>query len=75
MWKILESRLEMVKLAKQWKFWTKRIAEAAESILGECEVYVSGSTVESEATGGSDVDVLIVSSKMPCKMREMGVEG
>lgn len=62
---ILKSRLEMVRLAKQWKHWSKKIATAAHKILGECEVYIFGSIIEGKATGGSDVDILIVSDKLP----------
>ena len=57
---ILRSRLELVRLARQWRYWSRRIAEAAREVLGECEVYVFGSIVEGRATGGSDVDILIV---------------
>ena len=70
MLRILKSRREMVKLAKEWRFWSKRIAEAAKKILGDCEIYVFGSIVEGKAAGGSDVDVLIVSDKIPGKLGE-----
>lgn len=70
MLRILRSRLEMVKLAKEWRFWSRRIAEAAKRVLGDCEVYVFGSIVEEKATGGSDVDILIVSDKIPDKLGE-----
>jgi len=68
--KILESRIEMVKLAKQWRYWAKRIAEGAKEILGECKVYVFGSVAEGQATGGSDVDILIVSDRIPDRSRD-----
>ena len=70
MWRILESRLEMVRLAREWRFWCDRIARAAERILGDCEVYVFGSVVEGRAVGGSDVDVLIVSDEIPDRNRD-----
>ena len=70
MLKILKSRLKLIKLATQWKYWSKKIAEAAENILGDCEVYVFGSIVENRATGGSDVDILIVSDKVPLRAKE-----
>ncbi len=70
MLRVLESRLEMARLARQWRFWSKRIAEAARRVLGDCEVYVFGSVVEGRAVGGSDVDVLIVSGRLPRSHRE-----
>jgi len=68
--KILKSRLELIKLAAQWKYWSKKIAEAAKELLEDCEVYVFGSIVEGEAVGGSDVDILIISNKVPSKAKE-----
>jgi len=61
----VEVRVEIIKLLKEWRAWVRRIAEAAEEVLGECEVYVFGSVAEDRATGGSDVDVLIVSVNTP----------
>jgi len=59
--RLVEARAEIVKLAREWRAWVRRIARAGEEILGECEVYVFGSVAEGRAVGGSDVDVLIVS--------------
>ncbi len=65
---IIRFRLEIVKLAEDWEKWVKRIADASRRVLGESEVYVFGSIVEGRATGGSDVDILIVSSNVPEKV-------
>ncbi len=70
MLRILRSRLEMVKLASKWRYWSRRIAEAAEKVLGECEVYVFGSVIKGGSVGGSDVDILIVSDNVPSRLRE-----
>jgi len=67
---ILKARLEMAKLARQWQYWSRKIAEAAKMILVTCEVYVFGSVVEGHMTGGSDVDILIISDNVPSKARE-----
>jgi len=69
--RVLRSRLEMVKLAREWRHWSRRIAEAAREVLGDCEVYVFGSVAEGEEVGGSDVDILIVSSRVPDKQRRV----
>ncbi|WP_460122801.1 nucleotidyltransferase domain-containing protein [Stetteria hydrogenophila] len=60
----------MARLAREWRVWTRRIAVAAERVLGECRVYVFGSVAEGRATGGSDVDVLIVSENVPRRARD-----
>jgi len=69
--RILKSRLEIIKLAKEWRYWSIRIARAARDLLGECEVYVFGSVVEGKMTGGSDVDILIISDNVPKCMRKI----
>ncbi|MBO3809951.1 MAG: nucleotidyltransferase domain-containing protein, partial [Candidatus Brockarchaeota archaeon] len=58
-------------LARNWRFWSQKTAEAAKRLLGPCEVYVFGSVVKGQATGASDIDILIVSNKLPkdCKGR------
>ena len=63
--RLVEARAEIVKLAREWRAWVRRIALAAKEVLGECEVYVFGSVAEGRAVGGSDVDVLIVSKSTP----------
>ncbi len=60
---LLEVRMEIVRMLREWERWVERIAEAASRVLGGCEVYVFGSVVEGRATGGSDVDILIVSPR------------
>ena len=57
-------------LLKQWKKWSKNIAEASRRILGECKVLVFGSVIEGKAVGGSDVDILIISNQLPDNKRE-----
>jgi len=44
--------MELMKLLKEWKKWSKKIADASREILGECEVFVFGSVVRGEAVGG-----------------------
>jgi predicted nucleotidyltransferase len=57
---VFRSRLKMLEMLRKWKEYGGRIAEAASQVLGECEVFAFGSVVESRATGGSDVDILVV---------------
>lgn len=52
-------------MVREWKRYVADIAQAAHKILSDAAVYVFGSVVKSEATGGSDVDVLIVSKYVP----------
>lgn len=69
---LLEARIELRKLARNWRFWSKRIAEAAKDVLGSCEAYVFGSVVKGHVTGASDVDVLIVCKQLPKDCRGRG---
>jgi len=55
-------RAEMV---EEWRSWTSRVAKAAEDVLADAEVYVFGSVVRGDYTGGSDVDILVVSNRVP----------
>jgi len=69
---VLKAKLELKRLASEWRFWAERIAEATRNVLGLCEVYVFGSVAEGRATGASDVDILIVCSKLPKDCRSRG---
>lgn len=69
---LLKARLELGKLARDWRFWCEGIAKAAKEVLGSCEVYVFGSVVGGRVTGASDVDVLIVGNQLPGDCRGRG---
>ena len=68
---LLEARLRINELARNWNSWSKRIADTARMLIGPCEVYAFGSAVRGQATGASDIDILIISSRIPkdCKSR------
>lgn len=68
----MKARAEIIELIRDWRLWSEAIAEAAERVLGSCEVYVFGSVVEGRATGGSDVDVLIVAERLPGDFKVRG---
>ena len=69
---LLKARIEINKLASEWRYWSEAIAKAAREVIGSCKVSVFGSVVEGHATGGSDVDVLIVADQLPKSFRERG---
>jgi hypothetical protein len=69
---LLEARLELRNLAQNWRFWSERIADVARKVLGSCDVHVFGSVVKGHFTGASDVDVLIVCSRLPRDCRRRG---
>jgi len=53
-------------MLREWKRWSKLIAIAAREIISnDVEVYVIGSIAEGDYVAGSDVDILIISSKVP----------
>ncbi len=57
--------MNQLKLLKEWEKWSKKIEKAAKKILGDCRVVIFGSVIEGKATGGSDVDILIVIKHLP----------
>jgi len=59
---ILMKRAEIV---RNWKEYTAKVVEAVKKILPDAHVYMFGSVIKGEATGGSDIDILIVSKKIP----------
>lgn len=63
--RILEIRLERVKMLKEWSIWVDRVADAARRRLGKVEVYLFGSVAGGRWNGSSDVDVLIISDNLP----------
>lgn len=63
----LRSRAKMI---EDWKVWAKKIANAAKTIMPDAEVYVFGSVIMGDATGGSDIDMLIVSKNISEKALE-----
>ena len=69
---VYRSRLEIRRLAAEWRYWCSRIGEAARNIFADCRVYVFGSVVRGEETGGSDVDILLVCKTLPDSMKERG---
>jgi predicted nucleotidyltransferase len=69
---LLRARIEINRLAQDWRLWSEAIAKAAEEVLGSSQVYVFGSVAERHATGGSDVDLLIVADRLPENHRARG---
>jgi len=70
--KIFKFKIEMRRMIEKWREYVERIATSANEILGECEVYVFGSVIEGKWSGGSDVDILIISNRIPKRNKERG---
>ena len=62
---IFEVGAERRRMIEEWRYYVGKIARACKELLRDCEVYVFGSVVEGKWTGGSDVDVLVVSDEVP----------
>ncbi len=56
---------DLVKLLREWRIWVEKIAIAVKKRLPDAEIYVIGSVAEDALTGGSDIDILIVSENIP----------
>jgi predicted nucleotidyltransferase len=63
--RILKAAKGRIKILKEWRVWAERIAQASAKLLGDVEVFVLGSAVKGELVVGSDIDILIVSPKLP----------
>jgi len=61
----LDILMERAEIVKKWKEYATKIVEVTKTILPDSRVYVFGSVVKGEATGGSDIDILIVSKHIP----------
>lgn len=70
MLEIFEVGFEKRKMVEKWREYVSKIAKACKEILGECEIYVFGSVAENKWTGGSDVDILIISNNTPSTSKE-----
>ncbi len=57
--------IERAEIVKKWEEYATKIAEVVKIVLPDSHVYVFGSVIRGEATGGSDVDILIVSKHVP----------
>lgn len=68
--RLLKFKVELRKMAENWQQAAKAIAQAAEELLGPCSVYVFGSAAKGKLTGGSDVDILIISDSLPSKGKD-----
>ncbi|MEM4420382.1 MAG: nucleotidyltransferase domain-containing protein [Candidatus Caldarchaeum sp.] len=59
-------------MVRHWREYVGVLAEAVRKVLGDADVYVFGSVVTGESVASSDVDVLIVSERVPESMLERG---
>jgi len=67
----LDISWERAKILRDWKRYVDRIARSAKKILGDdARVYVFGSAVRRELTAISDIDILIVSERVPRSFME-----
>ncbi|MET1160332.1 MAG: nucleotidyltransferase domain-containing protein [Thermoprotei archaeon] len=66
----IDTAIRRTLMLRNWREWVYRIALVAKEELGRVEVYVFGSVVEGDYTGGSDVDVLVVSPNAPDKVSD-----
>lgn len=61
----MDSQRSRAEMLKEWRAWAESVARAAKEILPRSEVYVLGSVVRGDHTGGSDIDILIASDTTP----------
>jgi predicted nucleotidyltransferase len=52
-------------IVRRWKDYMPSIVRAARALIPGARVYVFGSAIKGTTVGGSDVDILITSGKVP----------
>ena len=55
---------------RRWREYAEKIAKAAESVLGDVEVYVIGGVAEERTTVLSDIDILIVAKHIDAEEKK-----
>ena len=55
---------------RRWREYAEKIAKAAESILGDVEVYVIGGVAEGRTTVLSDIDILVIAKRVSTDERK-----
>jgi len=67
----LDISWERAKILRDWRRYVDRIARSVKKILGDdARVYVFGSAVRGELTAISDIDILVVSKRVPRSFME-----
>ncbi len=57
--------LERARMLSEWKLWISKVTEAVRRIVPGAEVYVIGSVARGDAIASSDLDLLIISDRVP----------
>jgi len=68
----LDSMILRAKMLFKWRSWIDKVVQAVKKLLPDAEVYIIGSIARGEAIASSDLDLLIVSMKIPKKALERG---
>ena len=66
----MDTLRDRAKMLREWRVWATRVAVAVKENLPGAQVYVIGSVVRGDHTGGSDIDILILSDALPNKSIE-----
>ena len=69
---LMDSAIRRAEMLKEWEKWAHEIANAVKELISEAEVYVIGSVARGDYVAGSDVDVLVISRRVPEKLSERG---
>lgn len=69
---MMETARRRAEMLRRWREFVCVVAEAVRRVLGDADVYVFGSVVSGDSVASSDVDVLVVSDRVPESMLERG---
>ena len=68
----MDTARKRAQMVKEWKVYADKIAEAVRRVLPDAQVFVFGSVVRGDYIASSDVDILVISSKIPEGLFERG---
>ena len=68
--KLLRVILKRAEIVRTWRKYIPQIVKAIKEILPNSEIYVFGSAAEDKLSGGSDIDILIISGNAPKKVSD-----
>ncbi len=66
----MNSLTKRARMLREWRSWIPQVVKVIKKLLPDAEVYVIGSVAEGRAIAASDLDLLVVSQKVPDMARE-----
>ncbi len=66
----MDTLILRAKMLRKWRKWIPKVVETIKQLLPDAEIYIIGSIAREEAIAASDLDLLVISQKIPEKPLE-----